>query len=332
MMVTEQHSLSPNRHTSLWENLTKEGPVNTNQEKCRALANEISTARKAAKTAADMETVLAKAESALSQCSGVWALQGAAAWVLRDARIKNIPQGTPAFDTLAVVKRIGELTDPNRYGPVSCWVTAVNDVLLHWSRSEDSAELGAAVDLIKLVDESQLVRERGTFNDRTQPSQAERFFPNATKLVARSQGNDGLLIRLAEAALKEDVQLGEPDARWIRYRLAKVILDSDPERARTLLEEATKESNESAILRLLVTSLRRCGEQERARDLVEQIVVEIDAAQIKYMVSAFSDLAELSDNPEVVELSTSVAQLAKSGQGVEVDLAQALMRLRRLLR
>jgi len=315
----------------LWENQVGEGTLDANtQEKCRALANEISTARKAAKSAAEIEAVLANAESALAQCGGVWALQGAAAWVLRDARTKVIPQGTPAADTLTVVKRIGELTDPKRYGPISCWVTAVNDVLVQWSKSGNTAELAAAVDLIRIVDDSQLMRERGTFNGKEQPSQAERFFATATKIVAKSQGNDGLLVRLAEAALSGDIQLGEADGRWIRYRLAKAILDADPHRARALLEEAAEGSNESAILRLLVTSLRRCGEPHREHEVVEQIVAEIDANQIKFMVSAFNDLAELSDNPEVVELSRSVVHLERNGDG-GMELAQALMRLRRLL-
>jgi len=294
--------------------------------KCADLAREITRDRKAATTSEESEAVWKRAEEALADCAESWALRGSAAWALYQARIRNAAPDVPPHDTFETVLRIGQLVDPNRYGPVSCWVTAVNETLERWSKSTDNSTALLAVDLLGRVDRTSLAREKSDFNGQTYPSQTERFYDAASKILSR-RGHHELLVRLADEGLEEGVMPTGEKRGWVHFRLARAILESDPPRARANLLRALEVAREVAKLSLLVRANRLCNLQDEALEVATEAVLALDAKDLPFNTRLFVDLAEMTENDTIARLCVTIAQNSDPS-----EVAVMLHQLRRSLR
>lgn len=259
---------------------------------CKEVAAKLSSDRKLVTSRDEAEALLTRAEGALRDCPDSWEVRGAAAWVIWEARIKRAAQDAPATELAAAVRRIAEVQAASLYGKVSAYIKALTDVLERLGRGNYRDRAVVAASLTQSVDIAQLSREKGSFNDKATPSQAARFCDAATKALDGSPE----LVRVAEASIGLGVYESPAEGRWVYFRLAKALQESDPARALGLVELLPPDAQTDAVAQLRVRLLVASGRSAEALPLARAAVVRLRLEALKYSVPLLVDLARLLDD------------------------------------
>lgn len=263
---------------------------------CEQIAQEIKSARANATTDEDALTVLARAEAAFEKCADNWALRSQLAWAIWDARIKRAPGLVRAGDLADTVIRIRDVQPGARYGAASCYVRAVTDTLERLSSLEPLPHDDVVERILEGFETRQLESQRGKFQGRIQPSQAERFYNSATRCLARFDKLRAKQIEMCREALSSNVFEDPQESRWISYRLAKAMESDDPQGALAILESLPIQARGSEMSILYVRLLRTAGRATDAFRVAAEAARALGAKDLVFSVGLLVDLAELSDS------------------------------------
>lgn len=327
------------------------GPPADRAPACGEIAAGLVSDRKLVTSREAAEALLTRAESALRDCPDSWEVRGAAAWVIWEARIKRAAQDAPATELAAAVRRIAEVQAASLYGKVSAYVKGLTDVLDRLGKGKYRDRAAVAASLVQSVDIAQLSREKGSYNDKPTPSQAAMFCDAATKALDGSPE----LVRVAEASIGLGVYESPSEGRWVYYRLAKALQESDPARALGLVESLPPEAQADAVAQLRVKLLVASGRSAEALPIARDAVVRLQLSSLKYSVQLLLDLAGLIDDretrgqvvrlirvvnvkegrphaPRVSALERELGLEPAPAQATDADAARLLNALRPLLR
>ena len=112
-------------------------------------------------------------------------VRGALSWSIYYVKVKGFKAaGSQSRELSAAVREIRQLSEPNPYGKISAYVLAVHEAVTLLSEAGRHA---VALELLKEIDSTKLMRDESTFNGKRMASQLERWYNDLTKELSALQ-------------------------------------------------------------------------------------------------------------------------------------------------
>ena len=222
-------------------------------------------------------------------------VKGALSWAVYSAKVKDFKvAGTQSSALAAAVREIRKLTEPNPYGNISAYVTAIHEAVTLLS---EAGRHTTAIELLGEIDSSKLMREESTFNSRRVPSQLERWYNDFSKELSAVQDWTRLK-RVCDDALKSGLYKSDSDKVWLRYRLALATVDSDPAGALELIDMVKKIKNESWLIRHRAKCLYNLGQHDQAEQECRVALGGVNIRKPEFAIRILEDMFNYTEDEE----------------------------------
>jgi len=232
----------------------------------------------------------------LKDCGTSWAVRGALAWSVRDAKIKTFK--SEAGDTqqlIAALNEIKSLNDFRLYGDISVYVMASFDVANHLV---DAGQFEPALAVLAALDRQQLSSQPNKFDGKTYPSQIQRWFSGMSKVLEKLECWDDT-VAICKEALESGLFAAEGDAVWFHYRMALAQVDSDPAAALAEIEIVAKSKKEWWVIGQKGRCLRALGREEEALEAFKTALGGIKASSIAFGIKLLEEMFEIVTDAEI---------------------------------
>ena len=225
-----------------------------------------------------------------------WALRGAVAWAIRDAKVKTSnPEDVKPAELLAAVSEIRNLTDFGLYGEVSVFVTASFDAA---NILVDSGHHEHALQVLQGLDRDSLSNKPNTFQGKSYASQIQRWFSGMSKVLEKLERWDET-VAVCNEALGSGLFTAEADAVWFHYRLALAQVDSDPSAALAEIEIVAKSKKEWWVIGQKGRCLRALGREEEALEAFKTALGGIKSNSIAFGIKLLEEMFEIVTDAEI---------------------------------
>ncbi len=225
-----------------------------------------------------------------------WALRGAVAWAVRDAKIRCFnPDGGKPTDLIAAVSEIKNLSDFALYGDISVFVTSSFEAA---NTLVDSGQYELALQVLQGLDRSSLSDKPNIFEGKAFPSQIQRWFSGMSKVLEKLDRWDET-VALCKEALKSGLFPAEADAVWFHYRMALAQVDSDPAAALAEIEIVAKSKKEWWVIGQKGRCLRALGREEEALEAFKTALGGIKSNSIAFGIKLLEEMFEIVTDAEI---------------------------------
>jgi tetratricopeptide (TPR) repeat protein len=249
--------------------------------------------------AGDLTQALELGYSALQSNPSSWAIRGALAWVVRDAKIKAFsPQHGQPEELLDAVREIKGLTDFGLYGEISVFVTG------SFEAANTLVEMGqfeAALEILRDLDRESLSNKPNEFGGKSLPNQVQRWYSGMAKVLEKLERWDET-IEICKEALSSGLFPSQEEAVWFHYRLALAQVDSNPTVALAEIEIVGKTKKEWWVIGQKGRCLRALGREEEALDAFKTALGGIKSGGIAFGIKLLEEMFELVTDSELQTL------------------------------
>ena len=222
-------------------------------------------------------------------------VKGGLSWAIYSAKVKDFKAaGGQSAVLAAAVREIRKLSEPNPYGNISAYVTAIHEAV---SLLSEAGRHNTAIELLREVDSTQLMRDESTFNGRRVPSQLERWFNDYSKELSAVQ-NWNWLKTVCEDALKSGLYKSDEDKMWLRYRLALATVDTDPAGALELIDMVKKIKNEPWLIRHRAKCLYNLGQHDQAEQECRVALGGINIRKPEFAIRILEDMFNYTEDED----------------------------------
>jgi len=259
---------------------------------CKEIARRITELRRKGQ----VSEALKLGYESLKDCGSSWAVRGALAWSVRDAKIKTFKSDAgDAQQLIAALNEIKSLNDFGLYGDISVYVMASFDVANHLV---DAGQFEPAHAVLTALDRQQLSSKPNKFDGKTYPSQIQRWFSGMSKVLEKLERWDET-VALCKEALKSGLFPAEADAVWFHYRMALAQVDSDPAAALTEIEIVAKSKKEWWVIGQKGRCLRALGREEEALEAFKTALGGIKSSSIAFGIKLLEEMFEIVTDAEI---------------------------------
>lgn len=264
----------------------------------KEIGRRISALRKSG----NVQDALELGYSAMNSNPSSWAIRGALAWAVRDAKVKAFDpkKGAPA-DLLTAVSEIKHLNDFGLYGDISVFVMASFDAantLVKFGQHE------LALEVLRGLDRELLNKTPNTFEGKKYPSQIQRWYSGMSKVLEKLERWDET-IELCNEALASGLFTAEPDAIWFHYRLALAQVDSNPTAALAEIEIVGKTKKEWWVIGQKGRCLRALDRQDEALEAFKTALGGIKSDSISFGIKLLEEMFEIVTD---IDLKVQIVQ------------------------
>ena len=222
-------------------------------------------------------------------------VRGALSWSIYSAKVKGFTEAGNQSRALATaVREIRKLSEPNPYGKISAYVLAVHEAV---SLLAEAGRHTVALELLKEIDSTKLMRDVSVFKEKKIPSQLERWYNDLTKALASLEDLSNLK-SVCEEALSSGLYKSDEDKVWLRYRLAIALVDTDPASALELIDQVKKIKNESWLIRHRARCLYNLGQQDQAEQECRVALGGVNVKKPEFAIPILEDMFNYTEDDE----------------------------------
>ena len=222
-------------------------------------------------------------------------VRGALSWSIYYEKVKGFKAaGSQSRELSAAVREIRQLSEPNPYGKISAYVLAVHEAVTLLSEAGRHA---VALELLKEIDSTKLMRDESTFNGKRMASQLERWYNDLTKELASLEDLSNLK-SACEEALNSGLYKSDEEKVWLRYRLAVALVDTDPASALELIDQVKKIKNESWLIRHRARCLYNLGQQDQAEQECRVALGGVNVKKPEFAIPILEDMFNYTEDDE----------------------------------
>ena len=246
--------------------------------------------------------------------------------VARILKTKENHQKLQALLESVDATQLSRVTSGSYPSSQSQWVSLALDVVKHNFRQENlSAQRLAHAEKL-LIELQRIDKSEGLSNEtqsvttggqtRKLPSQKQRFVLQYTRFLLESERFDELA-KECRKALDEGLFYRTPNLKWILYRLALALKDSNPKEALKACDDfvALEEKHFAHLLRAEI--LLACGDGPGALREAVQSLQKIREADLRYITKSLRFVAQLTDDLEVKKMHLQMLRYVRFEQGLK---------------
>ncbi len=222
-------------------------------------------------------------------------IKGNLSWSIYSAKVKGFKAaGSQSSALVTAVREIRRLGDPNPYGKISAYVLAVHEAVTLLSEAGRHA---VALELLKEIDSTKLMRDESYFNGKRMAGQLERWYNDLTKELSALQDLPNLKEK-CEEALNSGLYKNDEDKVWLRYRLALALVESDPASALELIDQVKKIKNEPWLIRHRARCLYNLGQQDQAEQECRVALGGVNLKKPEFAIRILEDMFNYTEDDE----------------------------------
>lgn len=259
---------------------------------CKEVARRITELRRKGQ----VNEALKLGYESLKDCGSSWAVRGALAWSVRDAKVKNFKSKSGDTEQLiAALNEIKSLNDFGLYGDISVYVMASFDVANHLV---DAGQFELALEVLGALDRQQLSNQPNKFDGKNYPSQIQRWFSGMSKVLEKLERWDET-VDICKAALSSGLFPSEDESIWFHYRLALAQVDSNPSSALAEIEIVETIKKEWWVVGQRGRCLRALGREEEALEAFKTALGGVKSSSIAFGIKLLEEMFEIVTNSEL---------------------------------